>query len=93
MTIEHMPDGTKQYTSPEGVVTKHKDMSGALHYQRTGQRAPHDGATPAPTFEGQPASAEVRLGGNGNPDAIAEYKARCRAVGRARAQKYLRGDK
>lgn len=32
MTIEHMPDGTKQFTNAEGVVTKHADFSAVLHY-------------------------------------------------------------
>lgn len=85
MTIEHAADGTKTYTSPEGVVTKHADFSAVLHYQTTGERLAYDvpeGAPPAPT--GGPAPA-------GGKNAIDLYIERCRNVGRARALKAVGG--
>lgn len=82
MTIEHATDGTKTFTSPEGVVTKHADFSAVLHYQATGQQAPwahllarhRRGAAPA-----------------GGKNAIDLYIERCRNVGRARALKAVGG--
>lgn len=91
MTIEHAADGTKTYTSPEGVITKHADMSAALHFQRTGQRVGYDtpeGSTAAPAGGPAPTVAPVA---SGAPNAIDAYKDRCRNIGRARAEKSLLG--
>lgn len=87
MTIEHAADGTKTYTSPEGVVTKHADFSAVLHYQATGERLAYDvpgGAAPAGGPAGDP---PLPAGG----DPIAAYKERCRNVGRARAARLVGG--
>lgn len=82
MTIEHATDGTKTFTSPEGVVTKHADFSAVLHYQATGQRLAYDVPEGAPTAPAAPA---------GGKNAIDLYIERCRNVGRARALKAVGG--
>ncbi|WP_323908519.1 hypothetical protein [Aeromonas caviae] len=78
MTIEHMPDGTKQFTSPEGVVTKHADMSAAMHYQRTGQRVGYDQPQSQQGEQQQQQTQEGR-------SAVDDFIDRCRNVGVARA--------
>lgn len=93
MTIEHMPDGSKQYTSPEGVVTRHADMSAAMTYRDTGKRASYetpDGKLIDPAAApagGAPAGGAPAPAGGQNM--IDQYKARCRNVGKARAMKAL----
>lgn len=82
MTIEHMPDGTKQYTDAQGVVTKHADLSSVLHYQQHGQRLAYD--TPegyqAPAAPGAPVDQNA-------PNAMDAFIERSRSQGVARARR------
>lgn len=92
MTIEHMPDGTKQFTDAQGVVTKHADFSAVLHYQQTGQRLAYDVPGGAPnanqgTQEADPTVYQDKDGKN----AIDRYKDRCRTQGKARAARLVGG--
>lgn len=81
MTITANPDGSYLILSADGApATHHVDKAAAEHFKATGQRLPND----------QPQQPEQ--GGQGEQagqNAIDKYKARCRAVGRARANKAL----
>lgn len=85
MTIEHNADGTKTVTAADGTKTSHHDLSAALHFQETGARLAYD----TPEGYKTPEQLAAEQAPKNAADAIDKYKARCRAVGRARANKAL----
>ncbi|WP_323920659.1 hypothetical protein [Aeromonas caviae] len=86
MTIEHMPDGTKQFTDAQGVVTKHADMSAVFHFQQTGLRLAYDAPEGYKAPEPGQGSASGQ-GAQGDKNAVDLYVDRCRNQGVARARR------